>query len=101
MATFPECDHRSSNPVQECSPRPYRPGRYHRTVKSPPPDGGVSHLNSSRATSGNDTRRWRTGHGLAGLGMGWQVGTLTFKTPKGATHVRTRDLLPPDNNDYY
>ncbi|PON51948.1 hypothetical protein TorRG33x02_310070, partial [Trema orientale] len=59
------------------------------TGGSPPSDGGVSHLNSSRTTSKNGTL------GVEEGALDWQVDTLTFKIPKGTTQIRTCDLQPP------
>ncbi|PON32763.1 hypothetical protein TorRG33x02_355930 [Trema orientale] len=64
------------------------------SARSPPPDGGVSHLNPTEQLV-------VTAPGGRGPGMGWQVGTLTFKTPEGGHPVRTQDLIPPGNNDHH
>ncbi|PON74115.1 hypothetical protein PanWU01x14_053250 [Parasponia andersonii] len=54
--------------------------------RSPPSDGGVSHLNFIRIVSENGTLEVENGT------LGWQVGTFTFKISERATQVRIRDL---------
>ncbi|POO00448.1 hypothetical protein TorRG33x02_038610 [Trema orientale] len=59
------------------------------STRLPPPSGGVSHLNPKRTASKKGILEDR------GRDTGLASRYPTFKTPEGATQIRTRDLQLP------